>query len=365
MKKKLFICTKPYQYLICRLILKGYKFKNADIMVLNHFKDANNFVDKLKQLDVWSHVYFIDDSELNNHSKKLNFIQKFWFYNHWERLLPNTGINYDDYDSLYFAHEGVATEYAVMRKFKRDGKAAIIYEEGYGNYVNINTHRSFKSFLKEFSHLFNIPGSYIGKLKFVDKILLQYPDIVIKGRLPIAKKVDKLPMSLDRFLSDAKIQEELDKLFPCTLNFSSNIASEISLILGETFLSEIEDTHFIENTIQLVETDSRAGSIIVFKPHPGETRDYSILHRKNLVVISKILPIEMLYIYALRNCKKLCIYTFGSTAAINLYNLLKNVCKPEIIILMSNKIPYETEAMLDRFKKLAKSLDIEYQTLNI
>lgn len=363
MKKKLFICTKPYQYLICRLIFEGFQFDAADIIILNHFEGAFDFVCKLKQSGIWNQVYFIDDSKLNQFSSVLNPVKKIFFYNNWRKYLPNIEINYDDYDSLYFAHDGVATEYAVMRNFKRDGKAAIIYEEGYGNYVNINTHKYLKSFLKEFSHLFNIPGSYIGRLKFVDKILLQYPDIVIKSRLPIAKKVDKLPMSLDKFLGNAKIQKELFELFPCTLNFSS--ASEIFLILGETFNSEIDYINFIENTIQLVQTNLRAGSVIIFKPHPGETQDYSISHRKNLVVIPKNLPIEMLYIYGLRNCKKLCIYTYGSTAAINLYMMLRNVCKPEIIILTSNKIPYKDEIAFIRFRELAKNLNVKYRTLKI
>jgi len=245
MKKELFICTKPYQYLICRLILKGYKFKNADIVVLNHFEGANNFVDKLKQLDVWNHVYFVDDSELNKYSKELNFVQKFWFYNHWKRLLPNIKINYDDYDSLYFAHEGVATEYAIMRRFKRDGKMTIIYEEGYGNYVNINTHKFLKRFLKESSHLFNIPGSYIGELKFVDKVLLQYPEIAKRLNLPISRKVEKLPMTLNTFLSDPVIQEEFKKLFPDIPELPTNSVSEVFLILGESFLSKIAHNNFI------------------------------------------------------------------------------------------------------------------------
>lgn len=367
MKKKLFICTKPYQYLMCRLILKGYNFESADIIVLNHFKQAGNFAMKLKQLNIWNRVYFIDDSKLNKRSSNLTPIQKFWFYNNWQRILPAININYNDYDGLYFAHEGVAVEYAIMRKFKKDRKTATIYEEGYGNYININTHNSVKSFLKSISHLFNIPGSYIGRLKFVDRILLQYPEVAKKLNLPILRKVEKLPITLPMFLRDPTIQKELKNLFPSIPALPKNYNLDAFLILGESYLSDIGYGDFIEKIVDYIKSSfSEERPIIFFKQHPGEFLTPATLPITNLIIIPAILPIEMFYSYVLNNgIKTLHIYTFGSTAVINLHMMLANTCQTKVTLLESSKIPYKYKLSADRFKQLSKFLGIKYKILKL
>jgi len=64
-RKKLFVCTKPYQYLICRLIKEGYNYNKCDLLVLYHFEGAERFVERVKKLDVWKQVFFEDDTILN------------------------------------------------------------------------------------------------------------------------------------------------------------------------------------------------------------------------------------------------------------------------------------------------------------
>lgn len=366
-KKQLFICTKPYQYLICRLIVKGYNYSCCDIIVLNHFDGAKEFVHRLKKLEVWNSVYFIDDSKLNRFSNMLNIIQKFYFYNRWNNFVPQFGINFNEYDKLYFAHDGVATEYGIMRYFKKLRKKTIIYEEGCGNYINVNSHNFIKSFLKEIAHLFNIPGSYIGRTKFVDKILLQYPEIVIKMNLPIAKKVDKLPMQLKDFINCLEIQEELYKLFPDILKLPKQEASEVSLFLGESFLSDLINSSLIKNIIEFIRNDSCFKNIIFLKQHPGEIKDYPIFSLdNNTIMIPKIVPIELFLTYVCKNnIKSLCIYTFGSTASINLYLLAKNTCDVKIILLKIDKRLHNGKSTCERFEKLIQAFKIKYNNVQI
>jgi len=365
-KKTLFICTKPYQYLICRLIIKGYNYSNSDIIVLNHFEGAKEFSFRLKKLKIWNSVYFFDDSKLNRYSNTLNIFQKLFFYNRWNNLVPQLEINYDEYDKLYFAHEGVATEYGIMRYFKMLRNKTIIYEEGYGNYVNINTHNFIKSFLKEMAYLFNIPGSYIGRTKFVDKILLQYPEMVVKNSLPIAKKVDKLPTQLKDFINCLEIQEELYKLFPDILKLPKQEVSGVSLFLGEPFLSDLIKSSLIKNIIEFIRNDSCFKNMIFLKQHPGETKDYPIFPLDNIIMIPKIVPIELFSIYLCKNnIKSLCIYTFGSAAAINLYFLVKNTCNVKVVLLKSDEISYNYKLACERFEKLIQVLKIKYSHVQI
>jgi len=366
LKKTLFICTKPFQYLICRLILKGYNYSNSDIIVLNHFKDAEEFCFRLKKLKVWKSVYFFDDSKLKRSSDTLNIIQKIYFYNNWMNFIPQLGINYNEYDVLFFAHDSVLVEYGIMRYFKKQNKKTILYEDGLTNYTDVNAYKDENTYnfvkycLKEKAHLLNMPGSHLGKLKFVDKILVQYPELVNKMNLPTAKKVDKLPMKLSEFINCVEIQEELYKLFPEMLKLPKPNTSRVSLFLGESSPLDIIKNSYIENIIKFIKNNSCHEDMIFVKQHPGKDNEYSIIPSSDFIVIPKVIPIELflIYIYT-NNIKSLCIYTFGSSAALNLYLLLKNDCDVNIVFIKNNKIYRK------RYKKISRILKIKYDSIEI
>lgn len=359
-KKQLFICTKPYQYLVCRLIVKGYNYRRCDIIVLNHFDGAKEFVRRLKKLEIWNSVYFFDDSKLNRYSSTLNIFQKVYFYNKWMNLIPQLGINYNEYDILFIAHDSVAVEYGIMRYFNKQNKKIILYEEGYANYVDVNAYNFVKHYLKEKAHLFNIPGSYMGRLKFVDKILLQYPELVNKMNLPIAKKVYELPIKLSEFINYVETQEELSKLFPEMSKLPKKNSSKISLFLGESSISNKIKNNYIKNIIKYINNNSSHEDMVFIKQHPGKDNEHSIIPSNDYIVIPKIIPIELFSIYIYKNnIKSLCIYTFGSAAAINLYLLLKNNCNVKIVFIKNDKICRK------RYKKLSRILKIKYDSIEI
>jgi len=111
---------------------------------------------------------------------------------------------------------------------------------------------------------------------------------------------------------------------------------------------------------------SESRPVIFLKQHPGENSNYSFLPKGRLIVIPKIIPIEMFYFYALNNgIKSLYIYTFGSTAAINLYMMLKNICRVEIVVLTDHRIPFIYSSTLDKFRQLAQLFEIKYHTLKL
>jgi len=369
--RNLFICTKPYQYLMCRLIVEGYGYTNSELIVLNHFEGASSFVNKLQNLKVWSRVYFIDDAGTNELSSKLNPFQKIFFYQDWQKLLPSSLKNWDSYESLYIAHEGVATEYGIMKKFYEFKKPVIMYEEGFGNYINVNQHQNiFKRMLKEVSHLFGIPGSYLGRLKYVDKVLVQRPDIIINEKHnPIRKKVVRLPISLSEFLLLPNIRKEMNNIFPQLDELLLQIEgiNKISLFLGESYNAKLKNYQgYMDKIIELVEDSSKDVDAIFIKQHPGDDKMLEFGNRdKKIILIPKILPIELLYALFNEKLKLLKVFTLGSTAAINLHNLFLNQCDIEVNILSDKTLPVSQSGNVQKFKEMALKFGVKHSVIPI
>jgi hypothetical protein len=371
-QKKLFVCTKPYQYLICRLIKEGFAYDRADLLVLNHFDDAKQFTDSVEKLGIWNRVFFEDDAQLNRYNAQLNLIQKFFFYHDWKRLLPSCIEDYMEYNKLYFAHDGVAMEYGLMRKFADQGKPCIIYEEGIGNYVSTNHHIGvIKRSLKEIAHWFGIPGSYIGRLKYVNKILLQRPDSLDLDKSdPIRGKIFPLPFNLKDFLVLSHIERELLAIYPMLNDLSENVPARgaIGILLGESWWDALpnRDEYLNRRVREIQERYEADLGAIFIKQHPGETNDIINL-AECFKVIPRNLPIELLYnVIRRRRPTSILLFTFESTAALNLYLFLsgeKSIAK--IVVLRDSRLDPERVLSNSRFEDLLNEMGIRYSVLDI
>lgn len=361
---KLFVCTKPYQYLISRLIKEGYNYNRCDLLVLNHFKGAGQFAEAVRKLRVWEQVFFADDTILNNRNAQLGVLQKLLFYHNWERLLPSCIASYDEYEELYFAHEGVAMEYGLMRQFASQGKRTIIYEEGFGNYISVNYHiSSIKRLLKEISHWFDIPGNYLGRLRYVTTILLQRPEILNGDDNPIRKKVQSLPLTLHEFLAHEHIGQEMRNIYPELHSLSIKIqqGDTIAILLGESWWDMVPNREqYIYELFGKINkvADAHLDKIFV-KQHPGEVEHLKGL-TGNIEFIPKRLPLELIYLVAKGKVKRLYLLTFGSTAALNLHGLFSNECDVKIVVLDSSEIDRWVSLVTEGFRPLADKFEIPY-----
>lgn len=364
-RKKLFVCTKPYQYLICRLIKEGYRCDQSDLLVLNHFEGAEQFVEAVSKLGIWEQVFFEDDTILNKRNAQLGILQKFTFYHNWKRLLPSCIASYEEYDELYFAHEGVAMEYGLMRQFAVQGKPAIVYEEGFGNYISVNLHAALrKRLLKEISHWLGIPGSYIGRLKYVDAVLLQRPDI-LDERNPISRKARPLPLTLHEFLSREHIRQEMCNIYPEIRSLSSVIGKgdAIAVLLGESWWDTLpnREQYIRELLKKIIGADF---SKVFVKQHPGEIEQLEGLPGE-VEFIPKRLPLELLYLAIKERIKRLCLFTFGSTAVFNLYELFSDECDVKIIILRDLNLDRRFTLGSEKFRAVADKLGVVYSVVKV
>jgi len=117
----------------------------------------------------------------------------------------------------------------------------------------------------------------------------------------------------------------------------------------------------------LTEQLSREADIILVKQHPGDNKKLELKNvtNKKIILVPKDLPIELLYIEASKKLKLLKIFTFGSTAVINLYNLFSNQCKINITMFIDKKLPDKYSKGISRFRKLVPKFGIKYSIISI
>lgn len=329
-QKKLFVCTKPYQYMIARLIKLGCGFEQCDIMILDHFYEAADFCAKTKKTGIWNKVMYFDDGMLDDYKLKLNPVEKYHFYHSWKRFLPSMMEDISMYSEVFLAHDFVAVEYAIMRKFSSEGKKVTIYEEGYSNYINNSTHETMiMRGLKRISPWLGLPGGYFGSLKWVDSVWVQRPQL-IKADLsnPIRLKAKPLPMQFTDFLQQPEIVDEMYILFPEIAEIDAHVqgAEEVSVVLTESWHDEIKDRdQYVDQIVAKVnEIVEDKESLIFIKQHPGENLPMQWASEQ-IVLLPKQLPIELLYLIMKKHkLKKVNLFSFGSTAILNLYHLCKD-----------------------------------------
>ena len=231
--RSLFVCTKPYQYLIAELIMESSS-ERSDIIIVDHFLNAREFSENLKKSHLWNNVSLLEDGTLRAQSLLHRML---FYYYYWRPFVESLDLPLKDYNKLYIAHDSVLCEYALAKYFNRRKKEVILHEEGYGNYVSTNSHLGLKRVLKTVSHLFGIPGDHLGRLRCVNKILLQYPELVSrKAPKALSRKIESLPNVLSSYLSAESVVRILC-LFGYERELKENITEEIHVVLGEAFLS--------------------------------------------------------------------------------------------------------------------------------
>jgi hypothetical protein len=364
--KRLFICTKPYQYMIARLIKEGCGFEQCDILILNHFYDADFLSNMVRDSGVWNKVMFFEDGELDQNKLKLNPVKKYYFYRSWRKFLPSILDDISEYSELFLAHDFVAVEYAALRYFSSKGKRVTIFEEGFGNYINNSTHvKLHMKFLKRISPWLGLPGGYIGSLKWVDSVWVQRPEVIIEDKKnKLRHKVKHLPLKFKDFLRLPAIIEELNLIYPELKEIGQSVQGMdvITVILTESWHDYITDRdHYIDQMVEKVTLSiNDANSPIFIKQHPGETRPIETNY-KQISIIPKKIPIELLYLIMMSNkIQRVNLFSFGSTAILNIYDLCRNDENLDIYLLSSMPMTNDYKILFKRFCELATNYHVRF-----
>lgn len=361
----LFVCTKPYQYLIARLIKEGCGFGECDLIVLNHFHEAAEFARKVEETGVWRRVMYIDDGDLDQYKLSLHPLRKYFFYHSWQVNLPPQLSDISAYSEVFVAHDFVTVEYAIMRKFGSERKPAYLYEEGFGNYIDNSTHRSWHMrFLKRIAPRLGLPGGYFGSVKWIDSVWLQRPRLVTSDhRNPLRRKTRGLPLPFDRFLSNPRIVDECYRIYPELREIDRMVAGreEIAVVLTDPFLDEVPDRPGYIREIQdkVRETVGNRDIPLFVKQHPGEKLS---IEEGRVLTLPKKLPCELLYLVMLNNnIRKTYLFSFGSTSILNLYDLCSESGSLDIYIFESLRLDGDVQLIASRFCELADKHRIAYR----
>ncbi len=361
----LFVCTKPYQYLIARLIKEGCRFGECDLIVLNHFHEAAEFARKVEETGVWRKVMYIDDGDLDQYKLSLHPLRKYFFYHSWQEKLPAQLSDISSYAEVFVAHDFVTVEYAIMRKFSSEHKPAYLYEEGFGNYINNSTHASWHMrLLKRMAPRLGLPGGYFGSLKWIDSVWLQRPRLVTSDRRnPLRRKTRGLPLPFDQFLSIPQVVDECYGIYPELREIDRLVAGceAISVVLTDPFLDEVPDRPgYIREIQDKVHAVVGNRDIPLFvKQHPGEKLS---IEEGPVLILPKKLPSELLYLVMLNNgIRKICLFSFGSTSILNLYDLCSASGSLDIYIFESMKMDGDVKMIASRFCELADKHRIAYR----
>jgi hypothetical protein len=270
------------------------------------------------------------------------------------------------YSEVFLAHDFVAVEYAIMRKFSGEGKKVTLFEEGYGNYINNSTHESyFMKFLKRFSPWLGLPGGYIGSLKWIDSIWVQRPDLIREdAKNPLRLKINQLPMELKDFLQIPEIIRELNQMYPELSEIDTWVTGHevISVVLTESWHDHIDNREqYVDQIIAKVNESIHAQESLIFiKQHPGESMQIET-SSKQVVLLPKQLPFELLFLTMMKNnISKVHLFSFGSTAILNLYDLCRNNESLEFYLLGSISKTHDYQILFPRFCELATKYHVRF-----
>ncbi|MBB6671688.1 hypothetical protein [Cohnella nanjingensis] len=365
--KVLFVCTKPYQYLMARLIKEGQRLGRCDIVIIDHFHEAADFSVKVRESRVWEQVFYIEDDRVDQYKLGLGPVRKFFFYQHWRKLLPPVLADIADYDEAFVAHDFVAVEYAIIRNFASAGKRASLYEEGFGNYINNSTHTKWHmKLLKKIAPMLGLPGGYFGSVRWIEAIWLQRPGLILADRRnPLRRKARHLPLAFSAFLELPEIAKECYALYPELAEIDALVAGQevISVILTDPFLDEMPDRpgYVREMLGKVAQATGDDRSPVFLKQHPGEKLAVDA-DEGRFAILPKQLPSELLYLIIVKHkIRKLNLFSFGSTAILNLYDLCRTDNSMDIFIFDSLMLKPDVKVISDRFCELAERHHIQFR----
>jgi hypothetical protein len=180
-------------------------------------------------------------------------------------------------------------------------------------------------------------------------------------------KIKHLPLKLKDFLGIPKIVKELNLIYPELVGIDRRVQGHdiISVILTESRHDTIANRNqYMDQFIEKVSASvNNANSPIFIKQHPGESKHIET-NSYQIEVLPKKLPLELLYLNILNNKKqKVNLYSFGSTAILNIYDLCRNDENLDIYLISSMTMTGEYKITFQRFCELATNYHVRYKTI--
>jgi hypothetical protein len=301
-------------------ILKKWDEENDDhnyILVLtDHIYNVLEIEKRIIKLRIFDEVFMVRDREIqdSNFSKIKDFI---FFARKLESIydkIPQFNAICNDYDleniyiNLYL--DQTRTSQYLMLKFKN----VYLIEDGLGLY------REKKITIKELvkNLIFGVPKSFgfdkrISKVEATNPNLLPWEIRSKSHKLDLHELTNKLTKTQKEILADVFIGKIS----------GFDIDNKILIITGP-YSEEgiITEEHKVKIYTKLID-EYRDNNIVFLKPHPREVTNYIFAENRNVVVLDRNFPIELLDVFIEKPFKK-CI-AIDSSSVKNLNCVLEKI----------------------------------------
>ncbi len=291
--KRLFIISKPIQYLIALTIKEQLDNGTNDLLLIKHFQDAELFICKVEKSD-WFQIF-----STYNKAKSINVI----------------GLN--KYDEIFIDSDVGFLNYLFLFTIKLFNPRLVInvFEEGMGTYFSENYfYNNFKLYV--FS-LFGI-GTSFGSCIFTTSIFLYDIDRYLINRKRKPNYLIKIDNSIEgicknnfNFLDESyvdlsiAIKSHEPRLENCLIILGTWIEPRNSLdSLDNSIIKAIKEANY----------DSHSDFIII-KEHPNINRRNNIPDFKSSIRFNSSMPAEFLIFHLLSFFKTIKVIHHESTVS--------------------------------------------------
>ena len=279
METYIYICSKPLQYFNVRNIGPKNASAKRILIILDHFRDSNNFYEQVKKYDdTWSQILYF---------KNLFYLDLYLFFHPADVLFVEVDASFV-YGMFY-----------RLSIFKR----MYMFEEGFGSYRRdrFDHSRGLKRLINKMTGV----GDHIGFSKFLTGQFLYLPGLY-KQQFP---GYSKELMSFNKPFVE-RLREEL----PLFLNLSTGY-EEFLAIKNQSVCIYLTN-HQINKGI-LLDLDKQKANFdrvyVKLHPHITQTED---LCKYGLEIVQSNIMVEFLMLILLDNGNKLTVYHENSTSVI-------------------------------------------------
>ncbi len=290
---RLFIISKPIQYLIALTIKEQLDNGKNNLLVIKHFQDPELFIRKVEKSD-WFYIY----STYNK--AKLIYL-----------------IGFNKYDEIYIDSDVGFLNYLLLFTIKvfRPRLVINVFEEGMGTYFSENYfYNKFKLYVYSLLGI----GTNFGSCIFTTSIFLYDIDryLINCKRKPnnvfkIEKSIEDICKNNFNFLDEncvdltVVIESYKPKLENCLIILGTWIEPRNSLdSLDNSILKAIEEANYNSNS-----------DLVIVKEHPNLNRRNNIPDFKSSIIFNSSTPAEFLIFYLLSFFKTIKVIHHESTVS--------------------------------------------------
>jgi hypothetical protein len=186
-----FFCSTPYQILVAiNIKLTQHEDEKVELYILNHFDNAKNVVEKLKDENLFASVNYVDCNNFTksfSSNKIIRFYEKANAYFHYQRITEKYfDFKNKFYDEVYLTYPDVIIQLAIKILFKQNDKLKInLYEDGTGGYTDFNP--------SVFKKLFNLIFGFDEVIDKYHSINVFQPELYSGNAQKNNNKINKIP----------------------------------------------------------------------------------------------------------------------------------------------------------------------------